>query len=339
MTADERERLRHIPKAELHLHLEGSLTPATLWTLAQLHGQPFGLSSLHACQRLYQFHDFGGFIQAIKTASQLLRDPGDYAEAVRSLARQLREQGVVYAEIFLSIGILLWREVAVEPYWEAVEAARSEAERETGVRMRWLFDGVRQFGAGRFEAVVAWAKKLQSSGSVLGVGVGGDETQCPTADFAAGFACAREAGLQATVHAGEIRGPDAIWEALTLLHPDRIGHGLTAIRDPRLVEALAQLQIPLDICSISNFKTGALGVRERHPAHRYYKYGLKVSASTDDPGIFGCTLLDEYAAWNDRGGFSISELEQVAKSSFACSFLPHEDAVSYQQAAISAQSA
>ncbi|MGN6592612.1 MAG: adenosine deaminase, partial [Terriglobales bacterium] len=113
MTPAEREALRRLPKAELHLHLEGSLAPATLWQLAQRQGHPFGLKSLAACERLYQFQDFPGFIEAIKTASQLLRDPVDYADAVTALARQLQTQGVVYSEVFFSIGILLWRGVAI----------------------------------------------------------------------------------------------------------------------------------------------------------------------------------------------------------------------------------
>ncbi|HUX66649.1 MAG TPA: adenosine deaminase [Terriglobales bacterium] len=322
MDASEREQLRRLPKAELHLHLEGSLRPATLWTLAQRHGLPFGLADLAACQRLYQFSDFAGFIHAIKTASQLLRDPADYAAAVTDLLHQLRGQGVVYTEVFLSIGILLWRQVPIEPYWEAVEAARLAAEASTGVRLRWIFDAVRQFGAERFEQVVAWGEKLQSSGSVLAIGIGGDERQRATAEFAPGYARARAAGLRTTIHAGETCGPQSIREALTLLRPDRIGHGLRAFEDPELVEALAQQQVALDVCPTSNLKTGVWPTDRRHPALDYYNRGVKLSISTDDPGIFGCSLLDEYAYLRGPGGFSAAALRQVVQNSFACSLLP-----------------
>jgi len=321
MDASEREQLRRLPKAELHLHLEGSLRPATLWALAQRHGLPFGLADLAACQRLYQFSDFTGFIQAIKTASQLLQDPSDYAAAVTDLAGQLRSQGVVYSEVFLSVGILLWRQVPIPPYWEAIEAARLAAEAATGVRLRWIFDAVRQFGAEPFEQVVTWADKLQSSGSVLAIGIGGDERQRSTAEFAPGYARARAAGLRTTIHAGETCGPQSIWDALTLLQPDRIGHGLRAFEDPALVEVLAQRQVALDICPTSNLKIGVWPPGRRHPALDYYNRGVKLSISTDDPGIFECSLLDEYAYLRDQGGFSPEALRRLVQNSFECSLL------------------
>lgn len=325
MTAAEREQLRRLPKAELHLHLEGSLRPETLWMLSQRHRVPHGLQNLGDCRRLYQFSDFGGFIRAIKTASQHLVGPADYAAAVGDLARQLQAQGVVYAEVFLSIGILLWRQVEVEPYWEAIEAARVAAEAETGVRIRWIFDAVRQFGVEPFDHVLDWAIKLQSSGSVLGIGIGGDEAGGPAAWFAPGYARARDAGLHTTAHAGETCGPQSVWDAVTLLQAERIGHGLRAFEDSKLVELLARRQICLDVCPTSNLRTGAWIPGEVHPAHQYYTRRVKLSVSTDDPGIFGSELLDEYAYLRDQGGFSAAEIRAVAEGSFACSFLPEAD--------------
>ncbi|MGH9475264.1 MAG: adenosine deaminase [Terriglobales bacterium] len=322
MTADERLQLRAMPKAELHLHLEGSLSPETLWTLAQRQGAPLGLDSLVACCKLYEFSDFAGFIQAIKTASLLLTSPADYATAVAGLAQYLRSQGVVYSEVFLSLGILLWRGVAVEPYWAAIEQARAQAEAQTGVRLRWIFDAVRQFGAEPFERVVNWAIKLQTSGSVLAIGIGGDETQRPASEFATGYARARDYGLRTTIHAGETCGPASIWAALKHLQPDRIGHGLHAFLDERLLGELARRQIPLEICPTSNYKTGAWHDSLPYPAHSYYKRGIKLVISSDDPGIFGCTLQGEYAWLGDQGGFSYEELRGLAAQSLALAFEP-----------------
>lgn len=321
MTTAERETLRQLPKAELHLHLEGSLSPATLWQLAQRQEYPFGLDSPAACERLYQFDDFAGFIRAIKTASQLLRDPVDYADAVTALARQLRTQGVVYAEVFFSVGILLWRGVAVEPYWEAAEAARHAAEAATGVRLRWIFDAVRQFGAAHLDQVVEWALRLAPSGAVLGIGIGGDETQRAAAEFASGYARARAHGLRTTIHAGETCGPASIWDALTHLQPDRIGHGIHAAEDPRLMDELARRQIALDLCPTSNFKTGAWKGASPHPIRAFYDRGLRLSVSTDDPGIFACTLLGEYEWLATHAGFSPAELHRLAAASFTYGFL------------------
>lgn len=320
MTAEEREQLRRIPKAELHLHLEGSLSPETLWTLAQRRGAPLGLTSLDACRGLYQFSDFAGFIQAIKTASLLLDSPADYATAVAALAESLRGQGVVDSEVFLSIGILQWRGVAIEPYWEEIEQARQQAEAATGVRIRWIFDAVRQFGAEPFERVVEWAVRLRRSGSVLAIGIGGDEAQRPASEFARGYARARDHGLRTTIHAGETCGAASIRDALRHLQPDRIGHGLHAFQDDGLVDELAQSQVLLDICPTSNFKTGAWNARLPYPARLYHQRGIRIAISSDDPGIFGCTLLDEYAWLHEHGGFSLEQLRQLAAASRTLGF-------------------
>lgn len=318
---DELERLRRLPKAELHLHLEGSLTPASLWRLARRHGAALGLTSLNDCREVYRFSDFPGFIRAIKTASQLLQAPADYAFAVHELARQLRRQGVVYAEVFLSIGILQWRRVAVEPYWEAISDATSAAEAETGVRLRWLFDAVRQFGAEPFEQVVDRAIKLRSSGLVLGIGVGGDETQVPTSDFACGYARARAAGLHTTMHAGETVGPASVREAVELLHAERIGHAVTAARDRGLQALLLETGTKIDSCQISNLMTGVWPAGKPHPVREFFESRLLVSVSSDDPGIFGCTLLDEYARLRQVSGFTAAEVLQIADQAWDCSFL------------------
>lgn len=319
MTAGEREELRRLPKAELHLHLEGSLWPGTVWELAQRHGRPFGLDSLAACQRLYEFRDFGGFMQAIKTASLLLETPGDYATAVMRLAGYLPSQGVTYSEVFVSIGILLWRGVEIEPYWEAIEGARVQAEAATGVQLRWVFDAVRQFGPEPFARVVDAAVERQAGGAVVGIGIGGDEKQCRAEQFASGYARARAHGLRTTIHAGEICGPESIWEAIRHLAPDRIGHGLRACEDERLIAELVERQIVLDICPTSNYKTGAWPAGKPHPAREYYERGVRIAISSDDPGIFGCTLLDEYQWLAAHGGFGVEQLRELA----AASLNPH----------------
>jgi aminodeoxyfutalosine deaminase len=333
MDAAERQALRRLPKAELHLHLEGSLAPETLWTLARRHARPaapinampLGLTSRDACRALYRFHDFPGFIRAIKTAAQLLRDPADYAEAVTALARYLQSQGVVYSEVFFSVGILLWRGVAVEPYWEAIEAARVAAQDATGVRIRWLLDAVRQFGPEPLECVVDFAVRWRDAGgAALGIGIGGDEAQRSAAEFAPAYARARAHGLRTTIHAGETRGPESIWDALRHLAPDRIGHGLRAFEDDALVGELAARGVALDICPTSNLRTGAWPGAGSHPypALAYFQRGVRLSVSSDDPGIFATTLLAEFAWLRRHGGFSAEAVRALAANSFACAFLP-----------------
>lgn len=320
ISAAQSEELRRIPKAELHLHLEGSLSPASLWQLAQQQGWPHGLTSFDECRKLYEFNDFGGFIRAIKTASLLLQSPADYAAAVTALVVDLQGQGVVYAEVFLSVGILLWRGVAIEPYWEAIESARLAAESTAGVRIRWLFDGVRQFGVDPMEQVVDWALKLQSSGSVVGIGIGGDEKAGPAAWFERPYARARAAGLHATAHAGETAGSESVWNAVRLLKAERIGHGLHAIEDAALLDTLGTTGVVIDVCPISNLKTGSHARGKPHPAREFYDRNIKIAIASDDPGIFSCTLLDQYAWLGDNAGFSFAQLRDLAVSSRALGF-------------------
>ncbi|MGH9520064.1 MAG: adenosine deaminase family protein, partial [Terriglobales bacterium] len=199
--------------------------------------------------------------------------------------------------------------------WETIEAARIAAEASTGVRLRWIMDGVRQFGVEPMDRVVDWAIKLQTSDSVVGIGIGGDEKTGPAHWFERPYARARAAGLHATVHAGEIAGPDSVWDALRVLKAERIGHGLHAGADPRLIEALAARGVVVDVCPVSNRKTGAWPTDQRYPAHNYYKSGIKLSVASDDPGIFASDLLDQYAWLGAHGGFEFSELRKLALNS------------------------
>lgn len=320
MTAAEVDEIRRIPKAELHLHLEGSLSPASLWRLAQNQGFPHGLTAFDKCSELYDFGDFPGFIHAIKTASQLLQAPADYAAAVSALALDLQRQGIVYAEVFLSIGILLWRGVVIEPYWDALEAARVAAQAETGVCLRWILDGVRQFGVEPMERVVDWAIKLQKSDSIVAIGIGGDEKTGPAHWFERPYARARAAGLHATVHAGETDGPESVWDAIRLLKAERIGHGVHAATDPKLLDALGEGGIVVDVCPVSNRKTGAWPPNQPYPAHKYYRRGIKLAVASDDPGIFGSDLLEQYAWLAAHGGFSFAELRELALNSSKLGF-------------------
>jgi len=316
-----REKLRRAPKAELHLHLEGSLRPEAVLELSRRHGFPHGLRSLEECRELYRFSDFPGFIQAIKTASQHLIDPEDYWIAVMDLARQLKSQGVVYAEVFLSIGILHWKKTEVDPVWRAVEVARQQAEREFGVRLAWIFDAVRQFAKEHVDRVVDEAIRLQSSGPVVAIGIGGDEKGGPAEWFVEPYRRAREAGLHATVHAGESCGPESVRAAIEHLGAERIGHGLHAGEDPALMQLLAEKQIFLDICPTSNEKTGCLASARQHPARAYFDQGVPLVIGSDDPGIFSVSLLDEYELFHDHLGFSFDELLELARNSFRGSFL------------------
>lgn len=316
--------LAQLPKAELHLHLEGSVSPATLSALADKHGQK--LSTEEAAAR-YEYSDFNGFLDLFKWVSSFLRTPDDYALILQRLAEDLHRQNVVYAEVTISVGVMLRRQQDVESNFAALCQA-ANVWREKGLRLRWVFDATRQFGAAAALEVAHQASRFQSAG-VVAFGMGGDELVFPASDFRATFDFARAAGLHLLVHAGEVGGPEAVRDALDLLHAERIGHGIAVMRDPALAEHLAAKQIPLENCLTSNLRTGALALQTcnckarlgDHPLPKFLETGLKVALSTDDPALFDTDLLTEYSKAASLG-LSPAQLGQLVETSFQTAFLP-----------------
>ena len=312
-----------LPKAELHLHLEGSIQPATVCALTAQHGI---LLSEDEVRQRYTYRDFIGFIDAFKWVSSFLREPRDFALIARDLCEHLLTQNVVYAEVTLSVGVMLLRKQQPEANFEAILRSVEPFEKR-GLRLNWVFDAARQFGADAAMEVVRAAERSGSE-SIVAFGIGGDEMSVATREFRPVYEQAANNGLHLLMHAGEVGGPDKIREAIELLGAERIGHGIAAAQDPALMDLLADRRIPLEICPQSNLRTGALAKQlsipdakiERHPLPQLWRHGIPVVLSTDDPAMFHTTLLAEYenAA---KMGLSETELAQLAEMSFAHAFL------------------
>lgn len=302
-----------LPKAEVHLHLEGAVNLETLGELATRHGLPSPPAGL------YRYQDFLGFLKAFKSVCDHLCCPEDYELITYRLVQRLQAAGVRHAEIYVAAGVLLWQDKPLEELFEGIDAGYRRAQRECGVTACWIFDATRQFGADAAMEVVRRAARLRDRG-VVAIGIGGDENRGAPELFREVYAYARTEGLRLTAHAGETAGPESIWGALRALGAERIGHALTAIRDPHLVEYLAEKQIPVDICLSSNLRTGALKTLEEHPLRRYFDAGLLVSLSTDDPAMFETDLVREYALAHDALGFTRDELRRLAENSFRAAF-------------------
>jgi len=313
-----------LPKAELHVHLEGSLAPATVAALASRYGDV--VSEAQVASR-YATRDFTSFIEAYKWVTSYLRVPADYALAARGLAEQLLAQNVVYAEVTLSIGVMILRRQDVEANFRAIRDAAS-AFQTRGLRMQWIFDAVRQFGAGPAMDVARCAVDLRGVG-VIAYGLGGDELAVPTAEFRPAYEFVAAHGLHRLAHAGEIGGPDSVREAIELLGVERIGHGIAAARDPRLMALLADRAIPLEICPTSNLRTGALARQlafpeatlSDHPLPQLLRSGIPISLSTDYPAMFDTNLNREYALLAQMG-LDSAEIVRVAAAAFEGAFLP-----------------
>ncbi|MBI3647026.1 MAG: adenosine deaminase [Acidobacteriales bacterium] len=314
-----------LPKAELHLHLEGSIEPSTLVELRQRHGMDG--ASLAEVEQLYHYADFTGFLMAFKDVTGHLRTPEDYELITYRLMERLKSENVLHAEVFVSAGVCLWRKQDFAAIFAGLERGRVRGERDFGVSLLWIFDAVRQFGVEKAEKVVDLAIQFRER-NVVGFGIGGDERQGPPELFKAVYARAADHGLHLTAHAGENDGPESIWGALNL-KAERIGHGLTAEQDPELIEELAERQIPIEICVTSNVRTGCCADLAKHPVRRYFDEGLMLTLNTDDPAMFRTSLVEEYRLVQETFGFSDEHLRELARNSFEASFLPPDKKVQF----------
>jgi aminodeoxyfutalosine deaminase len=312
--------IRSLPKAELHLHLEGSIQPETLVELQRQHGSTN--PGTHDAERLYYYQDFAGFLQSFKAVTDLLRTPADYELITYRLMQQLKAENVLHAEVYVSVGVCLWRKQDFPALFEGLERGRQRGERDFGISLLWIFDAVRQFGAEAAQQVAELAARFRPR-NVVAFGIGGDERRAAPELFRDVYAYCRANGLHLTAHAGESAGPDSIWGALNL-KAERIGHGLTAAVDPELIEELAQRQIPIEICLTSNLRTGCCASINQHPIRGYFDDGLMITLNTDDPAMFRTSLSLEYQLAQDNFDFTDEHLRELARNSFEASFLPPE---------------
>src|SRR5712671_5260868 len=214
--------IRTLPKAELHLHLEGSIEPSTLLELRQRHRMEG--ASLAEVEQLDNYVDFPGFLTAFKDVTGHLRTPDDYELITYHLMENLKSQNVLHAEVFVSVGVCLWRKQDFTAIFEGLERGRERGEKDFGISLLWIFDAVRQFGAEKAQSVLDLAIQFRDR-NVVAFGIGGDERAGPPEWFAAAYARGAEHGLHLTAHAGENAGAESIWGALNL-KAERIGHGL-----------------------------------------------------------------------------------------------------------------
>lgn len=260
------------------------------------------------------YSDFAGFIQSYVWVNRRLCGPADYALIARRLFERLAAQGICYAEVTLSAGVILWKKQDLNAIFDALanEAAKSP------LPIRWIIDAVRQFGADAAAPVFDFAADRMRDG-VVAIGLGGFEAEGPAVWFRELYAKAHDRGLRLTCHAGETTNAQSVWDALEI-GAERIGHGIRAVEDPRLMEHLRAHQIPLEICITSNVRTSAVPSLAEHPVRKLFDAGVPIILNTDDPALFECTLPSEYELAARVFGFTTEELSRIAGNSLRYAF-------------------
>ena len=313
------QRLPGRPKAELHLHLEGAVRPATAVALAGRSPRP-RFRDVAAFRSRLRFDATADFLALYRDVCRSIRSPEDYALLARDLVRHLLRERISYAEVYVSPAVVEAIGLPWIPVRDALEGVFAPFEARTGGRLRVLLDSVRHFGPDAAHRVLdlhaasPWPR-------AVGFGLGGDELSVPARAFRSVYGRLPGLGLAPLVHAGEWGGADSVAEALEELRPVRIAHGVRAVEDPAVVRRLAAGRVVLDVCLASNEATGAIPASAAHPALRLLRAGVPVTLGTDDPGLFRTTLAGEYRRLA-RLGATAGELEAVLAAGFAAALHP-----------------
>ena len=319
------EYIRAMPKAELHLHLEGSLRLSTILKLAAKNQLKIPFATVEEFEaRHYNFRDFQEFIPALLLGVNCMRRPEDFRDAVLELGKELSDQKVRYAEITWTPQFYRRLGWSFDDILAALNEGRQDIELNLGVKINWIVDLVRSV-PGPAGEVTAWAcSETARIGGVVALGLGGPEATHSAIPFAEHFRLARERGLPANPHAGEGAGPWSILAALDLLGASRIGHGVRACEDQALMELLAVRKVALEICPTSNLRLGLYPSYADHPLKRLVTAGCPVTINSDDPALFRTTLTEEYLHAVADCGLTLNELKESVLLAIASSHQSEE---------------
>jgi aminodeoxyfutalosine deaminase len=312
-----------LPKAEIHVHHVGSASPRIVSELAARHPGTVP-ADLDALRDFYTFRDFAHFIEVYLAVVDLVREPDDVRLLTYEIAAEMAGQRIKYAEVTLTPYTSVLAGIPIEAFVEAVEDARVAAERDHGIRLRWVYDIPGEFGVRSGEETVGYALR-HAPETLIGFGLGGPEVGVDRPQFKGVFDQARAAGLHSVPHAGETTGPQTVWDALLDLGAERIGHGTSSLQDPRLIEHLVEHRIPLEVCPTSNIATRAVDRLENHPIRQMYDAGVFVTVNSDDPPMFGTTLNREYEIAARLLDLDERGIAELAKNAVQATFLSDRD--------------
>jgi adenosine deaminase len=319
--------LHAVPKAELHVHLEGSIRPETLLTLAQRNGVELPATNVEELRQWFAYRDFNHFVEIFFAVSRCLKTAEDYELIAYEFGAEMARQDVRYAEVtfsasthYFSLGI------SHDTYFSGLNKGRERARADFGVDMRWVFDIVRDVkdtseSHRRADFTTQVAIEGMQDG-VIALGLGGNEVGHPPEDFASWFEKALAAGLHSTPHAGETVGPASVWGALRTLGAERIGHGVRSVEDKDLMAYLLEKHIPLEICPGSNICLGVYPSIAEHPLPYLYAAGIPLSINSDDPPLVNTTLNDDINLLYQSFHFKLATIDEILLNGVRHSFMP-----------------
>ena len=309
-----------LPKAELHLHIEGTLEPELMLALAERNriAPPYG--SIEAARAAYDFQDLQSFLDLYYRATSVLRTEADFADLADRYFQKAAAQGVVHAEIFFDPQAHTRRGIAFETVLEGLWSAAATSEERYGISSGLILCFLRDLGAEAAMQTLDQARPYRER--ILGVGLDSAERGHPPSAFAGVFREAKNLGWHRVAHAGEEGPPAYVWEALDVLSAERIDHGVRSLEDPRLVERLAHEHIPLTVCPLSNVRLRVVARLEDHPLKEMLDAGLCATCNSDDPAYFGGYVADNLRAASAALDLSPNDLTRLARNSFEAAFVP-----------------
>jgi adenosine deaminase len=318
------EFIRRIPKAELHCHLEGSIQPATLITLAGRHDIPLPFSDEEGAAKFFRFTSLNQFIGLAALPCETLRTAADFETITLDLAADAARQGITYREVFFTYAAHARRNIPWSEVVSGIAAGRAQGKAEYGVEMAFIADIDRTISPEDGVRLVEMAYADRSRTPIIGIGLDSQESGYPAHRHKPAFDLAAKLGLHRVAHAGEDVGPESVRDALDSLHVERIDHGVRSIEDPALIRRLAKTQLPLTVCPLSNIALKVYPTLADHPFKRLMDAGVFVTINSDDPPMFHSDVVDNYVAIAGTFGYGPDEITVIARNSFAGSFLDPE---------------
>ena len=319
-----------MPKIELHLHLEGAFTLEFLFGLIEKYGGDRSIENPDELKEKFVFRDFEHFLDLWFWKNKFFREAEDFEKCAFSTLKNLSNQNVIYAELFYSPWDFVSNGISVEKITEAILCGIKKAQDEFPITCNLIADIIRDHDHNKAVERVRQIIPYKGKG-IVGIGLGGSEHMYPAGLFKDAFEVAAQSGFRLTAHAGEAAGPESIWETISQLNVERIGHGVRAIEDPALVDYLRDQQIPLEICVSSNLKTNIFSSIEMHPIKSFLDNGLRVTINSDDPTMFGANITDEFLHLYNKIHVSFDEIQQLTINAIQSAFISDESKIGLKQ--------